>query len=311
MDRRDVLKAAGTVVSGAALLAAATSDTHAAANADSRRGHVGPITTEDGTLLFYRDWGSGPPIVFLSGWGLHSAIWSYVMVPAVASGYRCIAYDRRGHGRSDDPGRGYDFDTLADDLAIVLDKLNLKDVTLVAHSMSGGEAVRYLSRTRNNRVSRLVLMGTTLPFLAKTDDNPDGIDPAAFERLRGVMMQDLPKWLRGNSRPSVLPETSEALMEWGNQMILSSSLQALMECNRALTSTDFRAELQRLTLPVLLIHGDRDVSTPLALTAQKTVKLLRDAQLKIYAGGPHGLPVTHPMQVKDDIIAFTRSDRSK
>ncbi len=154
------------------------------------------IETRDGTQLFYRDWGSGAPLVFISGWALTSDCWGYQMAPLSDSGLRCIAYDRRGHGRSSDPGRGFDYDTLADDLAAVLDALDLKNVTLVTHSMAGGEAVRYLSRHGSKRVARVALIAATLPFLTKTADNPDGIDPAVFENARrNVLLRDFPKAL--------------------------------------------------------------------------------------------------------------------
>ena len=183
MYRRELLKGAGVAIGGAALLAADASLRGATSFARLRGRHsIGPfIETRDGTQLFYRDWGSGAPLVFISGWALTSDCWGYQMAPLSDSGLRCIAYDRRGHGRSSDPGRGFDYDTLADDLAAVLDALDLKNVTLVAHSMAGGEAVRYLSRHGSKRVARVALIGATLPFLTKTADNPDGIDPAVFE----------------------------------------------------------------------------------------------------------------------------------
>src|SRR6185436_18067818 len=227
MYRRDLLKGAGAAIGGAALLGADTAVADQRARASNSSARVaGPfVETRDGTQLFYRDWGSGAPLVFLSGWALTSECWAYQMAPLSDSGLRCIAYDRRGHGRSSDPGRGFDYDTLADDLAAVLDALDLQNVTLVAHSMAGGEAVRYLSRHGSKRIARVALIAATLPFMTKTADNPDGIDPAVFENgRRTVLMRDFPKALHDNLRPFVVPETSDALLSWIEGLMLQCSM---------------------------------------------------------------------------------------
>jgi pimeloyl-ACP methyl ester carboxylesterase len=310
MYRRELLKSAGAAIGSAALLGAdtATADQRArGANTSART--VGPfVETRDGTQLFYRDWGSGAPLVFLSGWALTSDCWGYQATPLSDSGLRCIAYDRRGHGRSSDPGRGFDYDTLADDLAAVLDALELKNVTLVTHSMAGGEAVRYLSRHGSKRVARVALVSATLPFLMKTADNPDGIDPAVFENARrNVLLRDFPKALRDNMRPFGVTETSEAMLDWISGLMLRCSMKALVDCNRALTSTDFRAELATLEVPTLIVHGDRDVSAPLAITGRKTAALLPHATVKIYEGAPHGLFLTHAERLNKDLLEFAAS----
>jgi non-heme chloroperoxidase len=310
MDRRDLLKSAGAAIGGAALLSADTAladQRTRAANTSARV--AGPfVETRDGTQLFYRDWGTGTPLVFMSGWALTSDCWGYQMAPLSDSGLRCIAYDRRGHGRSSDPGRGYESDTLADDLAAVLDALDLKKVTLVTHSMAGGEAVRYLSRHGSQRVARLALISATLPFLMKTADNPDGIDPAVFENARrNVLLRDFPQALRDNMRPFGLAETSEAMLDWIAGLMLRCSMQALVECNRALTSTDFRPELAKIEVPTLIVHGDRDVSAPLPITGRKTAALMPHATVKIYEGAPHGLFLTHAERLNKDLIEFAAS----
>jgi non-heme chloroperoxidase len=310
MYRRDLLKSAGAAIGGAALLSAdsAIADQRArSANASVRV--AGPfIETRDGTQLFYRDWGNGAPLVFMSGWALTSDCWGYQMAPLSGSGLRCIAYDRRGHGRSSDPGRGYDSDTLADDLAAVLDALDLKNVTLVTHSMAGGEAVRYLSRHGSKRVARLALISATLPFLMKTADNPEGIDPSVFENARrNVLLRDFPKALRDNMRPFGVAETSEAMLEWIAGLMLQCSMQALVECNRALTSTDFRPDLAKIAVPTLIVHGDKDVSAPLPITGRKTAALLPHATVKIYEGAPHGVFLTHAERLNKDLIEFAAS----
>jgi non-heme chloroperoxidase len=299
MHRRELLKTSATIA-GTSLLGGSAAN---AAQSTRRTTASNLVPAAGGAQLFCRDWGEGAPIVFLSGWGLPSDSWSYTMAPLAASGFRCIAFDRRGHGRSGDPGRGYDYDTLADDLAAVLDALDVKNGTLVAHSMSGGEAVRYLRKHGSARIGRLALVGTTLPFLTKSADNPDGVDPAIFEQLRNSWAQDFPRWLQANARPFFLPDTSDALMNWGMGLMQQTSLQAILECNRAMTQTDFRPELQKLTVPALVIHGDKDASAPLALTGARAARLLPNAQLKVYAG-PHGLPITHARQLAEDIRGF-------
>ena len=307
MYRRDVLKGAGAAIGAVALLPAESAQAERRSSRGSATGtRVGPyVETRDGTQLFFRDWGTGAPLVFLSGWALTSECWAYQMAPLSESGLRCIAYDRRGHGRSSDPGRGFDYDTLADDLAAVLDALDLQNVTLVAHSMAGGEAVRYLSKYGSKRVGRVVLLAATLPFMTKTADNPDGIDPAVFENARrNVLMRDWPKVLHDNLRPFVAAETSQPLLDWIEGLMLKCSMRALLDCNKALTATDFRPELAKLDIPTLIIHGDKDVSAPLPLTGRKTAALLPNATVKIYEGAPHGLFLTHMERLNKDLQEF-------
>jgi pimeloyl-ACP methyl ester carboxylesterase len=307
MYRRDLLKGAGAAIGAAALLAAESVHAERRSSRGSATGtRVGPyIETRDGTQLFYRDWGTGAPLVFLSGWALTSECWAYQMAPLSESGLRCIAYDRRGHGRSSDPGRGFDYDTLADDLAAVLDALDLQNVTLVAHSMAGGEAVRYLTKYGSKRVERVALVAATLPFMTKTADNPDGIDPAVFENARrNVLMRDFPKVLHDNLRPFVVAETSQPLLDWIEGLMLQCSMRALLDCNKALTGTDFRPEVAKLDVPTLIIHGDKDVSAPLPLTGRKSAALLPSATVKIYEGAPHGLFLTHAERLNKDLQEF-------
>jgi non-heme chloroperoxidase len=293
---------------GAALLSGtATLAARATAAAPTAR-RVGPyVETADGAQLYVRDWGKGPTVLFLGGWTLPSDVWGYQMTPLAEAGFRCIAYDRRGHGRSSDPGRGYDYDTLADDLAAVLDALDLRDVVVVAHSMAGGEAVRCASRGGAGRVARIVFIGTTLPFLTKTADNPDGLDPALFEQSRqSVFVKGFPTVLQANLRPFLTPEASDAMVEWVRTLMLQCSLKAAIDCNKALTATDFRAELRALKTPALFIHGDRDVSAPAPLSAAKAAQLMPHATIKIYEGAPHGLMLTHAARLNRDLMEFAR-----
>jgi pimeloyl-ACP methyl ester carboxylesterase len=265
------------------------------------------IERTDGTALFYRDWGAGRPIVFVASAGLPSGMWGYQMLPLVQAGYRCIAFDRRGHGRSSDPGRGYDFDTLADDLAAVLETLDLRNVMLVGHSMGCGEVTRYLSRHGQDRVARIALIAPTTPFLLRTADNPHGVERSVFQAVRAGWQVDYPQWLSANARPFVMPETSEAQIQWVMNMMLQTSLQAVIECNVAVTETDFRSELARIDLPALVVHGTADASAPIDLTGRPTAQLLPHAQLEVYAKAPHGVFLTHIERLNSDLLRFARA----
>ena len=303
MQRRYLLRSMVTTA-----VAAASCSTTAAATKE-RRGSLdksaSTIVSRDGTNLFYREWGIGKPVLFIAGWGLASDMWNYQMAPLSERGLRCIAYDRRGHGRSSDPGRGFDYDTLSDDLAGVLEALDLREVTLVSHSMGGGEVIRYLTRHGRSRIARIALVATSAtPYLQKSADNPDGLDGKIFEHVRNVLLHDFPKWMEDNARPFVVKETSEQMIEWIKGIMLRTSMKALLECYRTDTSTDFRAELPRVRVPTLVIHGDKDVSAPIGLTGRKTSAMIPGARLKVYEGAPHGLFITHIDRLNTDLLAF-------
>ena len=302
MHRREILFS-GLIAGGLSAARAEARQREPGASAGHRSGQL----AVRGTSLFVRDWGVGRPIVFLSSWGFASDAWQYQMLPLCQQGFRCVAYDRRGHGRSSDPGGGYDYDTLAADLDGVMRKLDLRDVVLVAYSMSSGEAVRYLSRYGSRRVSRLILIAPTTPLLAKTADNPDGVDAAVLERTRRYIAKDLPGALAAGFGAFVEDGVSEDLKAWCKWLIMQCSLQALIDCQRAFTATDFRAELPRLTVPTLVLQGDADKSAPLELTGRKTAALVHNSRLVIYPGAPHGLVFTHTAKVNDDIVSFARS----
>src|SRR5262245_27745239 len=195
MNRRNALKSVALATTGVGLTAA-----HTIASTEKTL-RTPFIVTRDGANLFYKDWGNGKPVVFVHSWALDSDMWQYQMIHLAGQGLRCIAYDNRGHGRSSDPGQGYDYDTLADDLAAALDHLNLRDVSLVSHSMGCGVVVRYLSRHGSRRIAGAALVAPTTPFLLKTEDNPDGLDKKIFEQLRAMWSRDFPKWLADNAGP--------------------------------------------------------------------------------------------------------------
>ncbi|WP_438027174.1 alpha/beta fold hydrolase [Sorangium sp. So ce233] len=268
---------------------------------------AGPfVEAEDGALLFYRDWGAGKPVLFLSGWALSSDMWGYQMLDLVDDGLRCVAYDRRGHGRSSDPGRGYDYDTLADDLAAVLEQLDLREVTLVGHSMSGGEIARYLARHGDRRIARAVFLAPTTPMILRAADNPDGLDRHLIEHVRAAIRADYPRWLDDNTPSFFVDETPSATREWVRSLMFQCSMKAVIDCNRAMAEADLRDELRRIRVPTLVLHGDRDASAPLALTGQKTAALVPGSRLVVYEGAPHGLFVTHRERLSRDLLAFAQ-----
>jgi non-heme chloroperoxidase len=273
------------------------------ANATSRQARV-RIETRDGVRLHHIDWGAGPPILFVNSWSFPVKTWARPMYHFSERGRRCLSFDRRGHGRSDDPGRGYDYDTLADDLADAIEQLDLKSVTLVGHSMGCAEIIRYLTRRGSSRVDRIVLAGTTTPFLTKTEDNSLGVDRAVFDSIRAQIRDDFPRWLRENARPFVTSDTSQAFIDSIVAESLQTSFKALMDCNLAIISTDFREELKRVDVPTLIIHGDKDVSAPIDITARPTHALIPGAELEVYEGAPHGLTFTHADRLIADIERF-------
>jgi non-heme chloroperoxidase len=273
------------------------------------------LETADGASLFYRDWGSGQPVVFLSSWGLSSVQFQYQMASLVKRGYRTISYDRRGHGRSDDPGVGYDYDTLADDLAALIDHLDLSGLTLVGHSMAGGEIVRYLSRHGDGRTARAVLVAATLPFPRKTETNPMGVEAAIFERVRELWSRDFAAWVQANEPPYFgdgLPgcDVSEFIRDWTRTDMLGTSLMAIIECNRALTDTDFRDELRTVRVPTLIVQGDKDASIPIELAGYRQHELLPNSQLIVYENAPHGLYLTHRDRLTEDLTAFIAGNKT-
>jgi pimeloyl-ACP methyl ester carboxylesterase len=247
--------------------------------------------------------------VFCAAWALSSIAWQYQMISVVDSGRRAVAYDRRGHGRSDDPGCGYDYDTLADDLALVLERLDLREVTLVAHSMGSGDAVRYLTRHGQDRVARLVLLAPTTPFLLKTRDNQVGVDAELFEQRRDEWRRDFGRWVLENEAPYFgdgAPgcDVSTLLRDWTKADMLNTTLQAVIDFQRSAVETDFRAELSSLSLPTLVLQGDADASAPLPLTGARTAEMLPNCRLRVYENAPHGLYLTHREAVNHDLLAF-------
>jgi non-heme chloroperoxidase len=308
MNKRDILiagaTAAGILTTASKVRAAENpSETAGIGNADA-----GYIRTKDGVSLFCTDYGTGRPMVFLHAWALPSPMWDYQIAHLSERGFRCIAFDRRGHGRSSVPSGGYDFDTLADDLAAVLDTLDLTQVTLVGCSVSSGEMVRYLTRHGASRIARLVFVSpAATPFPTKAADNPDELPAEVYEGFRRhVLAHDYPKWLEENRPAFFTPETSLEMQNWIKGLMIGTPVKVAIECNRFACATDFRSELPQISLPTLVIHGDKDASSPLE-RGRRTAQLIPGAQFKIYEGAPHGLFVTHMERLNDDLANFAKA----
>jgi non-heme chloroperoxidase len=302
MNRRTLLEA--TVLGGlsSAMVSASSAATQAAAAPQAAR--ASSVTAKDGTRLFVQDWGAGRPVLFLAAWTFNASVWGSQIAALTAKGFRCVAPDRRGHGRSEVPSAGYDLDTLADDVACVIEQRDLNDVTLVAHSMGSIEAVGYLARHGSKRISRLVLVAPTTPFLMKTDDNPDAVPRGAIDAQNDAIARDFPKWIAANEAPFFMPDTPEVTRAWIRQMMLSVPLPAALACRSTIGLADLRAAGAGIDRPTLIVQGDKDASAPLALTGARTAKLIKGSKLIVYEGAPHGLPLTHGERFLADLLAF-------
>ncbi len=304
MQRRQII-AAGF---GLATLAPATGGSAATSSAPCPAPRsANEVRAKDATRLFHRDWGEGPVIVFAASWAMSSEMWAYQVAHFSDAGFRCIAYDRRGHGRSDVPASGYDMDTFADDLAAVIDTLDLHDVILVGHSAGGAEVVRYLGRHGTARVRKAVLIAPVTPYLLQTPDNPAGAPQAYFDATLAQWAQDFPKWAYDNTAPFVTPGTSPGMVAWLRDQLIATPVTVATATMRAVIAKDLRADLARIDRPVLVMHGTKDASAPIDLTGRPTAAGIRGAELKVYEGAPHGLFVTHMAQVNRDLEAFIRA----
>lgn len=266
-------------------------------------------TTEDGTRLVYDDLGEGEPVVLVHGWSLDRTCWEHQVPALLAAGRRCLAYDRRGHGRSDVPAQGYDADTLADDLAGLMTGLDVRDATLVSHSMGAGELVRYLARYGADRVARVVLLAPTTPMLLATDTHPVGLTPEMVDAALAEFADDRAQWFTERrdeffALGSGDDRVSEAYAEHTVRICLTTPAHVQLACQRTLLSTDFRADVAACPVPTLVLHGDADASAALELTGRPTAELLPDVELRVYPGAPHGLYATHAAEVNADLLAF-------
>ena len=267
------------------------------------------IKAEDGTQLYYKDWGQGRAVVLIHGWPLDADMWE-AQAPALASaGLRVISYDRRGFGRSDQPWTGYDYDTMANDLAAVIQGLSLHDVALVGFSMGGGEIARYMSRHGGRNVSKAVLVSSICPFLLKTPDHPNGAPKALFDGIvngleqdRSHFLQDFLKKVFGVGLLS--SPISSAALQWMLNLAMRASPKATIDCVRAFGETDLRDDMAAFKVPTLIIHGDSDETVPLDISSKVAAEMIAGAELRVYQGAPHGLPVTHAQRLTEDLFSF-------
>lgn len=275
------------------------------------------VTTEDATQIFFRDFGSGGnPVVLSHGWPLNGDAWEAAAVFLATNGHRAIAHDRRGHGRSTQTWHGNEMDTYADDLATLIDTLDLTNVTLVGHSTGGGEVVRYLARHGSRRVERLVLVSAVPPLMLGTEDNPEGLALATFDALRtgeatdrGQLYRDLADGpFFGNNRAGPENAVSQGVRDAFWYQSMACGHRAAYECIAAFSATDFRADLRAVDVPTLVIHGDDDQIVPFEVGGKRSADLIDGAVLKVYAGRPHGLPDTDRARLHADLLAFINSN---
>jgi pimeloyl-ACP methyl ester carboxylesterase len=267
------------------------------------------IETEDETTLFYNDWGSGRPVVLIHGWPLNADMWEYQSTFLAEQGCRVVAYDRRGFGRSDQPWRGYDYDTLADDLAAVLEALELEQVTLVGFSMGGGEVARYLARHGAGLVAKAALVSAVTPMLAKRSDHEEGVEVAVFDQMVAGLREDRPGYLADFGKQFfgaglLNMKVSSDILNWAQGLALQGSLRATLECVRAFSETDFRADMAALTMPTLIVHGDADATVPIDVAGRAAARLVPHAVLKEYEGAAHGLFYTEKDRLNADLLAL-------
>jgi len=270
------------------------------------------IVTSDGTQIYYKDWGSGQPIVFSHGWPLSADAWEDQMVFLGQRGYRCIAHDRRGHGRSSQPWNGNDMDTYADDLAALAQALDLKNAVHVGHSTGGGEVARYIGRHGSGRVAKAVLIGAVPPLMLKTEANPGGLPMEVFDGIRAGVLADRSQFFKdltipfyGANRPNA--KVSQGVRDTFWMLGMQAGFKGVIDCIKAFSETDFTEDLKRIDVPTLIMHGDDDQIVPIAASAIPAAKLVKKSTLKVYPGLSHGMCTVNKDQINADLLAFIKS----
>jgi non-heme chloroperoxidase len=270
------------------------------------------ITVKDGTTIFYKDWGKGQPVVFSHGWPLNADAWDAQMLYLGSRGFRVIAHDRRGHGRSGQSWDGNEMDTYADDLATLFEALDLKKAVMVGHSTGGGEVARYLGRHGSKRVSKAVLISSVPPIMVKSEKNPGGLPIEVFDGIRAGVLNDRSQFFRdlslpffGYNRPDA--KISEGVRENFWYQAMQGGVKGEYDCVKAFSETDFTEDLKKIDVPTLVMHGDDDQIVPYLDAGALSAKLVKNAQLKVYPGFPHGMPIIHADQINPDLLAFINS----